>query len=343
MRTLSRRLTVLCLLSSMALAASGCGGGVTALVPVSYVRQPTKAIPQGLTTVAVLPAECGAATDAKWSDMTASLVHHLIQDGASRHGASLRIADRRETKKVFDEADMAAAGLINSGGNLGAPAKVLGVEAFVLSKVNIKVEKHSGRKRTIDGMSALSGWRYGGGSVSTSEVETVTRNMTVQTEFKLTDAKTGEVWFHWMPKTYRATEKTKASPFFGSSKTEAELTPRDQIVGTLVERGARDFVSLFLPCQVEYEVEVKCSGNEACTQGVKLLNADMYDDALAQFNMALREDPEDHRAAFGAGVSCEVLGRFSQALDHYKKACYLKARPEYIEAKKRMAANTSRT
>jgi len=210
----------------------------------------------------------------------------------------------------------------------------------------VKVESHSGKKRTIDAMSLMGGggrhWGHGGGSVDSTEVETVTRNMTVQTEFKLTDAKTGEVWAHWMPKTYRATEKTEASPFFGSSQTEAELTPRDQIIGTLVERGARDFVSLFLPCTVEHEVEVKSSGNESCEQGVKLLNGDMYEEAIEQFKMALVEEPEDDRAAFGAGVACEALGRHTEALDYYKRACVIKARPEYLEAKQRLSGNLGR-
>lgn len=327
-------------------SAVGCGGSEKAIVPISYTLKPTKGLPPGLQTVAVLPAERGPATDEKWSDMTVSIIQHLIQQANDKYGYNLQVADRTETKKVFAESDMVAAGMTPTSGTLGAPAKVLGVQAFILSKINVKVEKHKGKKRTVDGMSmaAWAGrhWGGGSGSVSTTEVETVTRNMTVQTEFKLTDAKTSKNWATWAPKPYRATEKTKASPFFGSSKTEAELTPRDQIIGTLVERGARDFCSQFIPCEVEYEVEVKSSGNEACQQGVKLLRGDMYAEALAQFRTAITEDPQDHRALFAAGVSCEKLRKCDEALNFYKKAFMQEPEAEYAEAKKRMAENMDR-
>ena len=194
------------------------------------------------------------------------------------------------------------------------------------------------------GLSAWAGrhWGGGSGSVSTTEVEKVKRNMTVQTDFRLTDAATSKNWATWAPRPYRATEETKPSPFFGSSKTEAELTPRDQIIGTLVERGAREFCSQFIPCEVEYEVELESSGNEACEQGVKLLRGDMYEEALMQFEAAIAENCEDHQALFAAGVTCEKLGRYDEALDFYKKALMQKCEVEYTEAKKRMAANKDR-
>ena len=324
----------------------GGGGGQMAIVPISYTLQPTKSLPPGLETVAILPAERGPATDEKWSDMTVSIVQHLIQQANEKYGAKLEVADRTETTKVFAEADMKAAGMTSEGGNLGKPAQVLGVQAFILSKINVKVEKHEGKQRTVDGgsLAAWGGhyWGGGSGSVSTSEVETVTRNMTVQTEFKLTDAKTGKNWATLSPKPYRATEKTKASPFFGSSKTEAELTPRDQIIGTLVERGARDFCSQFIPCDVEYEVEVASSGNEDCKQGVKLLRGDMYEEALAQFKASVAANAEDHRALFAAGVTCEKLGKYDEAMKYYKLAVMQKAEPQYAEAKNRLAANMER-
>ena len=113
----------------------------------------------------------------------------------------------------------------------------------------------------------------GGGSVSaqTEEVETVTRNMTVKVSFKLVDSGNGKVWEYFSPRTYSATEKTKASPIFGSSSTEADLTPADKIIGSLVERGAREFVSMLMPCRIDVEAEIESSGNANCAQGVRYL------------------------------------------------------------------------
>lgn len=337
-----RSLACVMVSACMVMLAAGCGGTEKAIVSISYVLEPSGELPPGLETVAILPAERGPATDEKWSDMTVSIMQHLIQEANEKYGSNLRIADRSETKKVFAEADMAAAGMSDAG-RMGSQAKVLGVQAFILSKINVKVEKHKGKKRTVDGMSMMAWggrhWGGGGGSVSTSEVETVSRNMTVQTEFKLTDSATGKNWATLSPTPYRATEKTKASPFFGSSKTEAELTPRDQIIGTLVERGAREFCSKFVPCAVEYEVELKSSGQENCAEGVKYLRADMFEEAMSQFRMALAEAPDDDRAAFAAGVCSEATGDYDQALKYYKMAIMTKNKPEYLEAKKRIAEN----
>ena len=63
---------------------------------------------------------------------------------------------------------------------------------------------------------------------------------------------------------------------------------------------------------------------------------------LAQFKMALADDPQDDRAAFAAGVTCEMLGRYDDALRYYKQACVMENEPEYLEAKKRMDENKDR-
>jgi tetratricopeptide (TPR) repeat protein len=323
----------------------GCGGSEKAIVPISYTLAPSKGLPPGLTTVAILPAERGPATDDKWSDMTASVVRAIIQKSNEQFGTNLRVADYDETKKIFAQSDMAAAGMIDSPGNLGESAKMLNAQAFILSKINVKVDTQKGKKRTVSGLSGAGwggyGWGGGGGSVDTAEVETVRRHMTVQTEFKITDASTAKVWDSWSD-TYESTEKTKASPFFGSSQTEAELDSTDMIIGTLVERGAREFLSKLIPCPVEYEVEVKSSGNEACQRGVQYLRGDLYEEALEQFKIAIAENPEDDKACFGAGVACEKLGRYDEAYTYYQRACVAKRDQEYVAAKDRMAANKDR-
>ena len=255
------------------------------------------------------------------------------------------MADRKHTGTVMNEQDLAAAGLIDSP-RAGAVVKQLGVQGLIMSEINVKVETHKGKGRTISG---LSGFGFGGhgsgggvGSVDTTEAETVSRNITVQTDFKLVDAATQKNWTTHSPKPYRASDKTEVSPFFGSSQTEASLTPRDEIIGAAVEAGARQFVSKLVPCAVRYEVELKSSGQENCVQGVRYLRADMFEEALSQFRMALQEDPEDHRAAFAAGVCCEAMGNYDQALSYYKQAAMAKDRTAYVLAKKRMSENIER-
>ncbi|MCH9019806.1 MAG: hypothetical protein IIA73_05535 [Proteobacteria bacterium] len=60
--------------------------------------------------------------------------------------------------------------------------------------------------------------------------------MTVQTDFRLIDTADNRVWEQHSPRPFRSTDRTKASPIFGSSSTEADLTPQDAIIATLVER-----------------------------------------------------------------------------------------------------------
>ena len=338
---------VMFLAGACAAAVAGCNGGggrQTATVGFSYVIEKEKGLPAGMKTIAITPAVIGETTDPKWSEMSSTILASLINESRNKFGTPITVTERRDTKPVFNEADLAAAGMsTKSGGSMG---KLEGADGYVLSNINVKVEKHVGKQRTLSGLdlSGLAGenygGHYGGGRVAaqTEEVETVTRNMTVQTEFKLVDATNGRVWEHYSPRIFRATDQTKASPIFGSSKTEAELTPQDRIVATLVERGAREFVSMLMPVRVDVEAEVVSSGNANSSEGVRRLRAEDYEGAVAAFQAALAERPNDHRSAYGAGVASEALGRMDAALNFYNQACAAQDNRTYMESRDRVKA-----
>ena len=340
MRNICRNIVMLGVIGGIMITAVGCGGSETAVVTIKYTLEPSKGLPPGLTQVAVAPAELGPATDPKWSDMTADMLTQLIERSRDLYGTDLRVADRSETKKVFDESDLSAAGL--TGGSGGQPAQILGVQAYLVSKINIKEEVARGKATTISGLSIAGfgghGWGGGGGDVDTREVEKVKKNVTAQALFKLVDATTGEAWtIH--EDTVRSTEETKPSPFFGSGEGESGLTPTDAIAGALIERVAREFVAKLMPCEVEHEVEVKSSSHEASVEGVKMLRADMYEEALSKFKLAISEDSEDDRSLYAAGVTCEALGKYDEALGYYRRAFAADAKDKYGEAKKRLDAD----
>ena len=331
--------------SCLLVMAAGCGSSEKATVAIEYVLNPSVGLPPGMTSVAILDSQVNEVTDTKWSELAANYIQHLIQESNEEYGANLQVADRKHTSTVMNEQDMAAAGMVASS-KAGAMAQQLNVQGLIMSEINVKVETHKGKGRTISGMDFFAhgghGWGGGGGGVDTTEAETVSRNITVQTDFKLVDSANQKNWTTHSPKPFRASDKTKVSPFFGSSKTEASLTPRDEIIGAAVEAGARQFVSKLIPCAVRYEVALKSSKQENCVQGVKCLRADLFEEALSEFKMALSEDPEDDRAAFAAGVCCEAMGDYDQALSYYKQAAMAENRAEYIQAKKRMADNKDR-
>lgn len=319
------------------IAASGCDAGEEAIVTVKRTIMPAKGLPAGLTQVAVLPAECGSATDAKWSDMTSDLICGLIEQSRSKFGTNLRIADRVETKKVFQEADLSASGLTQGGAN-GAPAELLAVQAFIISKVNLKTSQTKSSKTVISGLGGLGGLRHGhiGGGASTSEHEKINQTITAQVKFQLVDAKTGETWMAHED-SVQSNEETDPGMFMGIGG-HSDLSTEDEIAGVLIERVAREFMAKLLPIEVENQVEVKSGHGKASKEAVGQLRADMYAEALDNFRIAIADDPKDDRSLFGAGVACEAMGNRSEALEYYKKACAAKGRDEYIEAKNRLSS-----
>lgn len=342
---LIRRVSMVGLLIGVVTASVGCAGTQKATVAIEYALNPSKGLPPGMNTVAILDAQVNEVTDRKWSELAANRIQQLIQESNDRFGTNLAVADRKHTGSVMQESDMAAAGLTASK-NPGKVAQVLGVQGLIMCEINVKVETHKGKGTTISGFDVFGGggrgFGYGGGGVDTREVDKESRHITVQTDFKLVDSATSKNWITHSPKPFTQTDKTKVSLFFGSAKTEESMTPRDELIEAAVDIGARQFVSKMIPCVVRYVVEVKSSGQENCADGVAMLRGDMPDDALAQFKIAMVEGPDDHRAVFAAGVACEKLGRYADALNYYKKACVMKNEGAYLQAKKRMSENIGR-
>ncbi len=316
----------------------GCQAPERAPVSFSYVVEAERGLPEGMETITIQPAKVGPTTDPKWSDMCVTLMQSLVIESRNDFGTNVTVSDRRDTQVTFDEADLAAAGLSTARG--GRDGQLLAAQGTILSHIDIKVEKHVGKQRTLAGFSlaGLGGHGFGAGDVDidTEEVETVTRNLTVKSAFKLVDTTNNKVWEYYSPKTFTATDRTEASPFFGSSQTEAELTPLDAILATLVERAAREFISRLMPCRIDVDVVVVSSTNKDCVQGVKFLRGELFDEALSRFKVALSHNPDDHRAAFGAGVVCEMTGRYDEALRFYKRACAGAASAKYRDARDRM-------
>lgn len=334
-----RRSAIGCVLV-VAGALTGCASKERAIVSYSYVVEQEKGLPPGMKTIAIMPAKVGETTEPKWSEMCVTVVQSLINESRSKFGTDVTVTERRDTKPVFEEADLAAAGLSTKKGGTGG--QLVGAEGYLLSNINVKEDLTRGKQRTLSAVD-IAGWagRHsdgGSGRFETQEVETVTRNLTVQTEFKLVDASNGKIWEYFSPRTYQATDRTKASPIFGSSRTEAELTPKDRIIGALVERGAREFVSSLMPCRVDVEAEVMSSGSPNSVEGVRQLRAENYLGAINAFKAATSENPNDHLSWFGAGVASEAAGNYEQALNYYKQACAGRDDAQYTEARDRLKA-----
>ncbi len=322
---------------------AGCASE-RARVSFSYVVKPERALPTGMKTIYVAPANVGPTTDPKWSEISAKLVGNLVNESRTQLGAEVNLTDRRDAHVTMSEADLAAAGMSNAKG--GNPGQLQAAQGAILSDIDVKVDLQAGRQRTITGVdlgyfTGDHGTRGGGGAIQTGEVETVMRNMVVVANFKLLDTANNKVWDQHAA-THQATEKTSASPIFGSSKTAAELTPEDRIVGSLVDQAAREFLSKFIPVKIAVETDIQSSGNKNCAEGIRMLRAQSYDQAIASFEAAIRENGKDHRAAFGAGLAAEASGKFNEALRFYQQACAGADSSQYMEARDRVKAYAGR-
>lgn len=310
-----------------------------AIVSISYVVEPSKGLPPGMNSVAIMDSRVNTVTDRKWSELAANSIQARIQDANDKYGANLRIADRKHLAEGLAEQDLAAAG-ITSGYSAGG--KVMEVRGIIESEINVKVATKRGTQSTISGFGGFGGGRSGGGHIDTREVETVQRSITVQTTFKLVDTVNNRNWITYSPAPYSRSDRTHTSILFGSSQTEAELTPRDEIIGAAVERGIREFVGKIVPCKMEYELPVESSANANCVQGVRMLRAQAYAEALSYFRAAVAENPNDDKAAYAAGVAAEASGDYQAALDYYRRAYGLRASARYKRARDRLFGHIAR-
>jgi len=339
---MSRCLCLLVVLSLFAIA-SGCGPkGPVATVDFSSVIQPKQPLDQKYMTIAVRNADVTGDTEEfdqkKWSVMAADMIQNGLQQAAEKYDVPLKLVDREHLKLAMEEKDLAAAGITDSGDKV-ASAQIQGATAVVTSKVTIKVDKQKGKGRTI---TDLGGWATGyggGGHVHTEEVDKESRNITVQCQFQLKDAATNElIASHTGKPSQEFTKAGRTSPFFGGSKTEADMTPRDKIIGEKIDLQLREFFVKFVPTEIEAQAIVKPGKHEMSVAGVRALVIDDYETALANFKQALAEDADDHRSLFGAGVAAEKMKKYDEALRYYKQAQSLEPKEDqYSDAVSRAA------
>lgn len=333
-----------CLGLALLVLASGCGDKQVATVELTTTVQPKAPLDAKYMQIAVRNADVGGDTQEfdqkKWAIMTADLIQYSLQQAAEKYNVPLKLVDREHLKLATEEKDLAAAGITDSGDKV-ASAQLQGASAIITSKVTIKIDKQKGKGRTI---SDLGGWGAnfgGGGHVRTEEVDKESRNITVQCQFQLKDPATNEIIVPYSGPPAQLYTRTKTSPFFGSSKTEADMTPRDHDIGTLIDRQLREFLVKFVPTEIIAQAKVRPGKHEMSAAGVRALVIDDYETALENFKQAIAAEPNDHRSMFGAGVACEKLKKYDEALKYYKLAQSFEPKDgQYADAVARVSALT---
>lgn len=344
---------------ALALCSVGCGAKAEKYnVAISYVLEPTEKLPDGLTSVAILDAGAkiegseDQAREQKWATIAADMMERMLQDAGSKYKKDLKVAKRRETAKVLAEKDMKAAGLVDAPAAAQA-AKLLDVQAIITSKLNIQVDVKKSKKTTVDitSVAAAAGrhWGGGGGTASAREADAISRSITLQCKFSMVDAATSQSLFDYAPSPFRKVDQKKPGPVFGRSAGEADLDPVDEYIGELVEKGVREFVSMFVPCEMNYSYTLESSSNKSSAGGIAAMRAEDYETAMQRFKAALADEKNsnDHRTVFAMGVCSELMGDWDGALKHYKQACAMLEVPkdemdQYLAAKNRVSAHKDR-
>jgi len=190
-------------------------------------------------------------------------------------------------------------------------------------------------------VSVLAGLR-----LETKTVEQVRRHLTVQCSFSLIDAATGEALIRYSPPPFQKQDTASPDFLFRSLLDEGELDPVDHFIGELVERAAREFVSMIVPVQVEYPYELVGRG-DAGEAGIRALRADDYETAMRHLRQAAREDDDEHETVFAMAVTCELMGRPEEALSLYNQAVAMEDVDDdelavYLAARDRLKAHLGR-
>lgn len=312
-------------------AGTGCGGGPTATVDFSRTVQPKQPLPEEFMQIAVYPSETTGSKEydqEKWKEMAANMIQYSLQQAAEKHGVPIQLVDREHLKISLAESDMKDAGITE-----GEPATsaLAGATAIITSKVNVKIDKQKGKGTSMDAMSAFGSVWGGGGGFSTREVDEVSRSITVQCQFQLkaNDGSNAIIASHTGPWEQHS-ESAEAGFFFGSSKTEQDMTPRDKVIGAIIEKQLKQFMCKFVPTDIDTTVKVEPSGHDGSIAGAEALIAEDWAAALSDFKQAIAEDSRDDESLFGAGVAAEKLDRLKEALRYYKLAAgYEDDEPQY--------------
>jgi|GEM_PF-5571942 len=257
-----------------------------------------------------------------WVNMARSRLQAAISRNADRNGIELTFVDRDHTADIVREKDMEDAGIVDAPPPGRRRAKVLDVDAKFYGKVDIDVKIETGTRKTIQGISAWyrpCGWRFGA-SVRTGEKQKIRRIITINAEFRMEDSKTGRIWAQHQS-SVQPIDTEKPGVFFSSSRHRIDFDqPDKQIVMAFLEHEIDAFVAKLTPTQASIDVIVESSSDKDCRRGVDALSAGDHRQARSFFEAAIRDDADDHRALFGAGVACEILGDLRAAEQHYKMA-----------------------
>ncbi len=350
------------ILATLPLVLLGCGGGgPRATVRFSKWIEPSRPFPAEIKTVAVVAAgdwlsEDQDRTDDRavyadiavivghaWADHerfdvsgpAAGLVMKRLQAEINRQSLPIRLVDRDTFDDQLREREIAMSDLVNPDGVVTLPG-MAPVDGLIVVKATAtsNVERVPVDTFAINDISRAI--QTDGEYVRTSQRMSVQRQITVNASMRLTNAMTGEVQASYSSPRSQ-TDKARPGFLAGDNMAEADLPPGAEVVQKLLEDQVAEFVGEIVGTEVrDRGIRIRASDNPDCQAGVRYVASESWSTALGAFERAIEADPTDHRALFGAGVACEMMHRYDDALDYYEKAVGLDDSSVYAEAVRRV-------
>ncbi len=249
-----------------------------------------------------------------WESYCRSAIAAKLQTGAEAAGVPIDMVDRDALPVIVCEEDLRSSGIVDDP--TGA-MKPLGVDLLLFGTVDVVSHYEVTYKRDV-GAVILNHAPYVPSVFDDGPKRHVRRTITVAGNFRAVDARTGKQVLLQNFASQKHEDK-KPIPVVGTDCTRADLMPEERFVRESLEVEVARFVGRFVPASLPVKVLVQSSDHPDCIKGVELLDEDPAG-ALRRFESALAKDPRDDRAAFGAGVALERIGRLDEAKRRYELA-----------------------
>lgn len=302
-----------------------CGCGPEPVVQIRYDRPATYEIPESVVSLGI--AEFGGQTDEdrKWGNIAADRLA-MDLDSYNRRYSRYQLVDRKRLKAILDEQDLQAA--FSDPAEAVQAGRIARVDAMIYGSASVTQRDDTITRTGIDPLRR-----------SLREVQQTRRYVMAAVNFTITDISTGKALgsvtaMREFDSDEAASDGSKVLGAMGFANSD--LPAADQVTAQLIHECVEEFVSRISPHEVVLQEKLRKGRSEPVRTGNKLAEAGSYDEALEMYLAALEARPDDHEAAFNAGVMCEKLRRLEDAGRYYDRSFRLKPEQDYVTARQRV-------
>jgi tetratricopeptide (TPR) repeat protein len=314
------------LVSAAGVFLIGCGK--RHVLELRYVRPAEYEIPDRIRRVAVL--EFGGSTymDKQWGVRAADELNARL-DEANRKWKRYELVDRKHMAAVMTERDFKIA--TANTDEVVELGRIADVDAMIYGNVSVA---HRDESRSRIGVDVLSR--------RPKSVHYTARYCSAAVGFTMIDVNTAKTLaaVH-VTREYDSDKDKKAGAASAARAlgfSAKDLPPVEQVLDHLIGQCVEEFLGKISRHEVLVAEPLERGKGKLVGRANTLAAVGDYAEALALYEQAIQEHPDDHGALFNAGVMCEALGQLARAEQYYSKAFAQKDKLEYAQARKRVAS-----